>query len=171
MKKLFKVVLAFGALFLVGNASSYAQKFGYINFAELVESMPEMTQVRTNFETFQKDLEDQYETMAVEFNNKYNDFVQAFDTLSETIRQMREEEINSLRERLTQFEQNAGVLMQQEQSRLMTPLIEKAQETIQKVSKANSFTAVFELTVGALAYYDESTFINILPMVQSEMGI
>ncbi len=171
MKRFLKVVLAVSAVFLLGNANGYAQKFGYINFAELIDVMPEMVEVRTNFESFQKDLEGQYESMAVELNNKWNNFVKEQDTLSEAILELRSEELNNLRERLTQFEQNAGNLMQQEQARLMTPVIEKANEAIQKVSKDNAFTAVFELTSQSLAYYDENTFINILPLVQAELGI
>ncbi|MCC8018173.1 MAG: OmpH family outer membrane protein [Rikenellaceae bacterium] len=171
MKRLFKFALAVSAFFLLGSVSTYAQKFGYIDLNELIEAMPEMNDVRTKFEAFQNDLNDQYETMTVEFNNKWNDYSTNIETMSEAIRQIREEELSNIRDRITQFEQNAQGLMYQERSNLMAPVIEKAQEAVQKVCKANQFTAVFELSAQPLAYYDENTMVNVLPLVQQELGI
>lgn len=171
MKSLFKVILAAGVLFLMANVTASAQKFGYIDLNELIDSMPEMEDVRVKFESFQQDLNDQYETMTVEHNNKFDDYIKNAETMSDAIRQVKEEELQSIRERITQFQENAQTMLYEERNRLMLPVLEKAQEAVQRVSRSNQFTAVFELSTQPLAYYDESAMTNVLPLVQQDMGI
>ncbi len=49
--------------------------------------------------------------------------------------------------------------------------MEKAQAAIAKVAKEQGLTAVFDLAVGALAYYDEAQMVNMLPLVKQSLGI
>lgn len=173
MKRFLKVALAVSAFALVSNVSAYAQKFGYINTAELIESMPEMEDVRTKYEAFEKDMEDTWESMTVEFNNKWNDYSKVATTLSDAVREIREDELQKLRDRINQFEQSAQYTMQQEYTKLMSPLFEKAREGIEKVSRSNNFIVVFEVGPGnaAILYYDEAQMTDVLPLVQRELGI
>ena len=69
MKKVLKVVLT--VALMLGATSIYAQKFGRINSQEIIMSMPETEEMRTNLETFGKELEENIETINVEFNNKF----------------------------------------------------------------------------------------------------
>ena len=66
MKKAIKLTLAFALV--MGSTTLFAQKFGRINTQEIIMSMPETKTMQENMETFAKELQDNIETMNVEFN-------------------------------------------------------------------------------------------------------
>lgn len=171
MKTFLKLSIAAAALITLCSFNASAQKFGYIHSGELIQSMPEMAEVQTKLEALGKDLDDAFELMTVEFNNKVNDYSKNVSTYTDTIRKVKEDEIQKLRERIEEFQETAPQNMREEQNKLMAPVVEKASQAIDKVGKANGFTAVFDVSTGALAYHDEATMINLLPLVKAELGI
>ncbi len=170
MKTIFKLTLAAAVLLLFGGTNNAsAQKFGYINIEELVFSMPEVETVRTNFEAIQKDFEGQYEAMVVEFNRKRDEFDRTQATLTDSLRKLKEEELQNTIQNIQKFEQEIPNSLQTEQNNLLKPLFEKAQEAIDSVAKANGLTAVF--TAGALIYTDTATMVDVLPLAKTHLGI
>ena len=105
MKKVLKVVLSVA---LVMSATSiHAQKFGRINSQEIIMSMPETEEMRTNLEAFGKELEENIETINVEFNNKFQEYQKTANTLTESVREMKAKELEDLQRRSQEFQQRA----------------------------------------------------------------
>lgn len=171
MKSLLRLTLLTVVLALGCSATSFAQKFGYIDTEAVISALPEIEEVQTNLETISKDLDETYESMHVEFNNKLNNYTQEIEKLSDAVKKIKEEEIQTLRQRISEFQQVAEQSFQEEYTKLMQPLYEKTKEAIDKVSKANSFTLVFELRSQALSYFDENSVVDITPLVKKELGI
>lgn len=171
MKQLLRLTLLAGLLIFGCSSTTFAQKFGYIDTNEVISEMPEMDSVRIKLEALNKDLQDTFESMQVEFNNKVNDYTKNMETLSDAVRKVKEDEIQNLSMRLEQFQETAPESMQEEQMKLMRPVIEKARGAIDKVGKASSLTAVFDLASSALAYHDKTTMTDITSMVKTELGI
>ena len=107
----------------------------------------------------------------VEFNNKYLDYQKNAETLSESAKQLKERELQDLQKRFDDFQQVAEQDAQKMQQQLMGPVITKAQDAIKKVAQAAGYTIVFDVAAGAMAYYNEATVTNILPLVKKELGI
>lgn len=170
MKRLTKLALV-AVLVLACSSTVYAQKFGYINSQELISAMPERDSVQVKLERLQEELGSQLETIQVEFNNKYLEYQKNLSTYSESIRQLKEKELQDLQTRYDEFNQVAQRDFANSQTALMTPVVNRAQEAIDKVSKANGFTLVFDTAAGGLLYQNESTVINLLPLVKTELGI
>ena len=85
MKKAIKLTLA--VVFVMGATSLFAQqKFGRINTQEIIVGMPETKEMQTNMEAYAKDLQDNLESMTVEYNQKLQEFQKNFNTLSESVR-------------------------------------------------------------------------------------
>ena len=167
MKKVLKLTLAVA---LVMSASSlYAQKFGRISTDELIVAMPEMKEAQANFETFQKDIQETYEVMRVEYNNKMADLQKNEATYSESMKQLKTKEIQDLINRIGEYEQNAQTEMQQKYAELMRPIQEKALAAINEVAKAGGYAAVFE--TGTFIYFDESQIADLMPAVKAKLGI
>ena len=101
MKKILKIVLT--VAFVAGSTSVFAQKLGRINMQELVFAMPETAEMQKNLEAYQKELQDQLETIGVEFNNKLNEYTKQVSdknsTMSDSVRQLKEKELNDLKTR------------------------------------------------------------------------
>ena len=133
MKKAIKLTLA--VVFVMGATSLFAQqKFGRINTQEIIVGMPETKEMQTNMEAYAKDLQDNLESMTVEYNQKLQEFQKNFNTLSESVRQLKENDLNALIQRRNEFEQAAQQDFQKRQNELLAPIIEKAKNAIDKVA-------------------------------------
>ncbi|MDE5709408.1 MAG: OmpH family outer membrane protein [Alistipes sp.] len=167
MKKAIKLTLA--VALTLSASSLFAQKFGRINSQEILLSMPETKEMETNMQAFYKDLQDNLETITVEFNQKYLDFQKNFDSYSDAVRQLKQKELQELQSRREEFEQIAQQEYQKKQQELLTPIIDKAKNAIDKIAKENGYLAVFE--TGSLAAYDAEALTDLAPQVRKELGI
>ena len=169
MRKLSRLTLV--AALVLCSTSLFAQKFGYINTQELIAAMPERDSAQVKLQNYTKELGTQLESIQVEFNNKYQEYQKSMATLTESVRQRKEKELQHLQTRYEEFQQMAQQDVQKMQAQLMGPVIEQAENAIKKVSQANGFLVVFDQSSGAMAYFDEATLTNILPLVKKELGI
>lgn len=169
MKKTVRLTLA--VVMILGASQLFAQKFGRINTQEIIMAMPETKEMQTNMDAYGKDLQDNLETITVEFNQKLADYQKNYETLSDAVRQLREKELQELRNRSQEFEQIAQQDFQKKQQELLAPIIEKAKNAIDKVSSENGYLAVFDISTGSLAYYNEANLTDIAPLVRKELGL
>lgn len=167
MKKTIKFLLV--AALTMGSTALFAQKFGRIDYAGVIQSMPEMTEVQTKLQAAQTEYEEHLEGLQVELNNKVNDLQNAPTTMSASVRQLREREIQELNERLQQYYQIAQEELQKTQMELMTPLQDKADAAIEKVSKADGIIVVFQND--SVVYLDQTATTDITARVKTELGI
>lgn len=167
MKNVLKLTLVLAMM--LSCTTLFAQKLGRINSQEVMLAMPETAEMQTKLQAVAKDWEENLELINVEFNNKLQEFQKNLSTMSDAARQIKEKDLNDLRQRGTEMQQMAQQDLARQEQELMTPIIEKAQNAIQAVSKAGGFTAIFE--TGSLVYFDETTLIDITPLVKKELGI
>lgn len=169
MKKVIKLTLA--VALTLSASSLFAQKFGRINTQEILLAMPETKEMNTNMQAYGKDLEDNLETIAVEFNQKLADYQKNYASYSDAVRQLKEKELQELQNRRQEFEQIAQQDYQKKQQELLAPIIDKAKAAIDKVAKDNGYIAVFDTATGSLASFDEKQLTDIAPLVRTELGI
>ena len=158
MKKAIKLTLA--VVLVMGSTSLFAQKFGRINTQEIIMAMPET-----------KTMQDNIETMNVEFNTKLQDFQKNYNTFSDAIKEVKEKELNDMQTRTREFQERAQQDYQKKQNELLAPIIDKAKSAIDKVAAAGGFLVVFDTSTGSLAYFDEATLTDVAPAVKKELGI
>lgn len=172
-KKLTSLLCA--ALMISGVASAQttapAYKFGHINTQELLAQLPERDSAEVKYTAFTKDLQEQVETLQVEFNKKQQTFDQKQATWTDAIKEAKYKELEDMYKRIQEFNQTASQEAQRKQSELMRPIVEKATKAIEKVAKANGFTYIFDITTANLAYYDKETSIDVLDLVLKELNI
>lgn len=169
MKKAIKLTLA--VALLMGSTSLFAQKFGRINTQEIIMAMPETKTMQTNMEAYGKEIQDNIETMQVEFNTKYQDYQKNYNTLTDMSKEMKEKELQDLQGRIQEFQSRAQQEYQKKQNELLAPIIEKAKNAIDKISAAGGYLVVFDTSTGSLAYFDEASLTDIAPEVKKELGI
>lgn len=153
------------------STSLYAQKFARINLQEMIFSMPEFAKMQTDLESFSKELGEQLEAIQVEFNNKAAEFQKNRATMNESVRNLKEQELQQLQQRYMDFQQIAQQDIDKKQGELFQPIHLKAAEAVKKVAMAGGYTAVFDTSANALAYFNENTVVDIAPAVRTELGI
>ncbi len=162
MKKIFFAI----ALMLPMLAS--AQKFGHVNTQELFSQMPELKAVQARMDSIQSDYENQFVVMREEFNKKVADYQQAEPTLTESMKQFRQQELTELQQRIEVFAQTVQQDLQKKQQELVAPIQERMVKTIKAVGEEQGMTYVFDTV--ALIYISPDA-IDLNPAVKAKLGI
>ncbi|MEZ4721580.1 MAG: OmpH family outer membrane protein [Flavobacteriales bacterium] len=164
------MILAFCVLGLTQVSIAQSKmKFGHIDSQILLEAMPEKVQADKTLETFAAQLEKQLQAMTVEWESKMQDYRANQAVMSDIIAQTKAEEIQNLEQRIQSFQQNAQQSLGKKEAEVYQPILDKAREAIEKVSKEHGYSYVFDSSSGALLYQPEGE--DILPLVKKELGI
>ncbi len=170
MKNLQKVVLLV-ALVLCSTQLFAQSKLGVINSQDLIVLMPETTEMEANIRTLQADLQSTSETMQVEWNTKLSDYQANMNTMTDSVRNLKEKDLQDLRTRISEFEQNAMQELQYKQQQLLQPIIAKATEAINSVAAEQGLAMVFDTSAGTVIYTDPAQTVDLLSAVKAKLGI
>jgi outer membrane protein len=146
-------------------------KFGHINSDELIQSMPEYDSATVKLEKFRKELVNALELMQVELNTKNDAYQKENKTLSDIVRQTKEQELMDMQKRIQDFQTNAQTQLQNKQTEVFQPIYLKVDKAIKDVGKENGFFYVFDVAKGALLYFDETKSVNVMPLVKIKLGL
>ncbi len=147
-----------------------AQKFGHVNTQEVFALMPELNKVKAQMDTLQSTYESQIANMQEEYQKKIADYQKNATTLTEGVREFRQQEIAEMEQRIQLFYQTAQQDIQKKQQEYLAPLQQKMVAAIQEVGKENGFTYIFDTSMGAVAYQAPDAT-DVAPLVKAKLGI
>ena len=165
MKKVLMTLMLSAGLLM----TAQAQKFGYINSNELLAMMPESVSMQEELQTYAKGLESQLSAMQAEYEKKVVEYQQNETTYSDLIKEDKVREIESIQQRVLEFQKNAQQSLSEKEVELFTPIRDKAMAAIDKVAENGSYTFIFDSGAGNLLYASESE--NIISLVKAELGL
>ena len=87
--------------------------------------------------------------------------------MSSTVRQIREQELVDLQNRIQDFQNGVQQDLEEKQYELAKPFQDKIQGAIDSVAKENQFNYIFDTQI--LLYYDGGE--DITPLVKKKLGI
>lgn len=152
--------------------SLFAQdKIGYVNSAELFNTMPEKAAAEKQLEDLAKQYEADLATINQEYKTKYESFMAVQDSLPENIKIRRMTEVQDLMQRAENFQQVAYQDMQKKQGELLGPISEKIRKAIKEVGDENGFTYVFDASNPALLYISTTSATDAMPLVKKKLGL
>ena len=147
MKNLRNVFAA--TLFIVGNFYVQAQsKVAHINTQELVESMPEMINAKSELEKLAKTYETDIQAMATELQNKIKQYDAESSTKTDEENGKRLQEVQGMEQSIRQYQGQAQQDLQKKEIELLKPITEKAKDAILKVGNDQGFNYVLDSSQG-----------------------
>ena len=156
------------AMMLVLPMVASAQKFGHINTQELFTQMPEVNQVKLKMDTIQAQYENQLASMNEEIQRKMQDYQAQEATMADAIKQIRQQELQEMNQRIQLFYQTAEQDIQRKQQELLTPVHEKMAKAIKTVGEREGYTYIFD---SAAMVHIGADAIDATPAVKKELGI
>ncbi len=168
MKNFFKICLVAALLVSANLVQAQTLKFAHINTQELIPSMPEYIAAEKEVETQAKGLEQQLTAMQNEFQTKMQEYQEGMESLTDIVRQAKEEDLMNLQQRIQTFNQSASQKIQQKQAELVQPIIEKANKAIEAVAKEQGVLYVFDTNT---LLYKSNQSIDLLPLVKTKLGM
>ena len=167
-----KTLLLLVVALMACSTTMFAQKpvkLGHINSSDLMQIMPGKDSAQAVFQREMEALDTQLKAMQEELQKKYNDYMEKQSQMSDLIRQTKEQEIRDLGTRIESYQQNAQTKLQEKEKELLHPIIDRAKQAIADVAKENGYTYVFDTSVGALLYQQDSD--DIFPLVKKKLGL
>lgn len=166
MKKV--VLIAVAALFTLA-ATAQNLKFAYVDFAELVQLMPDMDEARAALEENGKANEEILMAMYKEYQTKGQEYQQKAATWTPAVREIKEKELMDIQSRLEQTQQSLQMELQQLQNQLQAPIVDKVQNIVNELAKSNGVACVFDKA--SLLYFDASQMLDLTPQARVELKI
>lgn len=169
--KLFKSIFAAAALCTAMTFSAQAQdlKFAHIDSQKFLSELPEWTAAQTALQDEAKKLQDQMSVMQNELQQKFQEYTTKRDSLPDLIRATKEKELQDTQARIQSFQQLAQQSLQQKESTLLQPIIEKYNKAVQSVGKENNFIYIFDTASQVLLYTSEQS-VDAAPLVKAKMA-
>jgi len=161
-----KIVLA--ALFCLPLGMLAQDKIAYVNTQDVYKVMPETGIAESEFVKFRQSFENDLRRMEDEYNKKMAEFQQQSDSLPQTIKVRRMQELQDIRERSQTYLEQMQQEMEKKQNDLNMPIIQKIRDAIKAVSTENGYTYVLE--EGYFLYVAPNA-INATPLVKAKLGI
>ncbi|WP_031427647.1 OmpH family outer membrane protein [Flavimarina sp. Hel_I_48] len=141
-------------LFLFISVATFAQtKVGTVDSDYVLASLPELTEVQTNIETYGGELDSQFKEMVANYQVKVEEFQGLGDTVSDADKKGKQDVIVGIEQDIQKFRQNSQQLIQIRRDELMRPLYTKIGTAIDAVAKKQGYTQVLTLGNG-VAYFD-----------------
>ncbi len=155
--KSIKLLLVVVAVAFSVNAFAQDLKFGHVNIQELVSQLPDKLAADKKLQDEAQKLEQNLKVMNEELDTKYTDYMEKRDTLPELIRATKEKEIQEISQRLQNFQMLAQQNLQQQEQKLLQPIIEKVQKAIDDVGAENGFIYIFDISSRVVIYHSEKS--------------
>ncbi len=169
MKKVLKLSAIIIMLIGATLSTTYAQKFGYVNSAEILAALPDVKQADSNLEALQKQLQKKYQ-LAVETYQKKLQGVQeqvANGDLSPKQQETAAEDLKKDELALGKQQQDLAGQLEEKRQSLLKPIYDKINEAIKNVATENGYQFIFEQ--GVLLYAEDTA--NVTSLVKAKLGI
>lgn len=143
-------------------------KVAHINSTELVSSMPEMNEAKTELEKLAKTYENDIQTMAAELQSKVKQYDTEAAAQTDEENAKRLQEVQGMEQSIRQYQAQAQQELQKKEFDLLKPITEKAQAAINKVAGALGFDYVLDSTQGQGVIVANGT--DLTEEVKKELG-
>ena len=157
-------------LFLMAPLAIFAQKFGHLNSADIIQAMPEYKKAQTELQELEKQITNELQMMESELAKKSEAYDKEKATLPANIAQRREAELQDLYGRMQQYYQESQQQLAQASQEKMNALTEKITKAIKEVGVAGGYLYIFDLASG-IPYISETLSTDVTGAVKTKLGI
>jgi len=167
--KQFKKVAVAVVLFIAATSFVQAQsKIAHINVTELLSQMPEMKAAQAELKKLEETYRADIQSSLDELKNKLTQYNNEASAMSQEENQKRALELQGFERNIGEAQQAAQQELAQKQSELFEPISKKAKEAIEKVAAAQGYDYVVDASPGAGVIVAKGK--DLLPDVKQELG-
>ena len=165
MKKFLIVIM------LLAPMSLLAQKFGYMNSAELIQLMPEFANAQKKIQELEKKYTDDFNSMRTELEKKGTEFEKLQkDSVPENILKRRYEDLLQMEQRLQQYGQEVQQSLAQAEQQEMMNIQTKLRDALDAVGRDGGYVCIFDLS-GGMPYVSKTLCEDVTMKVRTKLGI
>lgn len=137
--------LLIAAVMMLGASSMNAQaKTAHIDVQELLSKMPEMTAAKAQLDVLSKTFDGEYSKMVTEYQTKMKKYEGEAGTAGDAENEKRAKEMQDMGQRIQQYRDSAQKQLQDKETEIVKPIMDKAKAAITKVAKTKGFQYVMD---------------------------
>ncbi|MFB9078782.1 OmpH family outer membrane protein [Flavobacterium procerum] len=145
MMKQIKTLLIAAILVLGASNTMNAQaKVAHVDVSEIMSKMPAMLDAQNQLQKLSGTYDAEYKKMIEEYQTKIKKYEAEAATVKEEVNAERSKEVQDMQNRITSYRDNAQKELQQKETDIVKPLMEKVRASIQKVGKAKGFQYILD---------------------------
>lgn len=158
-------------IFMLAPMSLLAQKFGYVNSAEVIQVMPEYTKALNDLQVLEKQYTADFESMRTELEKKGTEFEKMQqDSVPENILKRRYEELMQMQERLQQYAEEVRQNLAKAEQEKMVEIQSVFKTALDAVGNEGSYVCVFDVA-GGIPFINTTICEDVTQKVRAKLGI
>lgn len=166
MKKI--IIIALMAVLPFG---AFAQKFGHINSSDIIPLMSEYKAAQAEMEELVKQYQEELDYMQNEYSKKVDDYMKNRETLPESIRERREQELMESQQKMQQYYNDCEVNKNQKENQLMGAIEDKVLKAIKAVGEEGGYVCIFNIAGGVVPYVSSTLTTDVTEAVKAKLSI
>ena len=168
-KRLFLTLLVFATI-TCGSILNAQNNVAYINTLDIINSLPDKTSATERLNTLSENYKQELQIMQNEYNKKYSDFITYQESLAESIKLRRMQELTDLENRIQNFTKLAQKDIEEHEQQLLGPIKIKVTDAIKAVGIERNFTVIYDLDTPGIMFVSPNAF-DANQLVKSKLGI
>ena len=164
MKKFLILIL------MLAPMSMLAQKFGYVNSAEIIQVMPEYNKALKDLQALEKMYTDEFNSMRTELEKKGTEFEKMQqDAVPENILKRRYEELMQMQQRLQEYGQEVQANLANAETEKMVEIQTVLKKALDTVGKEGSYVCIFDVA-GGIPFINTTLCDDVTQKVRAKLG-
>lgn len=147
-----------------------AQKYGHLNFANLLSEMPGTAAAESELAEFNTQLVTRGEEMVAELQTAIQEVQGQVDDLTPVQLAERRTALSQQRDEIAAYEQQIQVELERKRQELLGPLIQQARDAIDTVAASNGYELVFDTSLFNTILFAEDAD-DLMLLVKAQLGI
>lgn len=168
MKQVVKVALAVVLFVAVSGFAQAQSKTAHINVTDLLSEMPEMKAAQAELKKLEETYRADIQSSMDELKNKFTQYNNEASSMSQEENQKRALELQGFERNIGEAQQAAQQELAKKQADLFEPISKKAKAAIEKVASAQGYEYVLDSSPGSGVIV--ATGKNLLTDVKQELG-
>ncbi|MDE5794265.1 MAG: OmpH family outer membrane protein [Muribaculaceae bacterium] len=164
-----KVLLAI-ALICPMLLSAQTLKIGLVDFATVLQAMPDYTAAMTQLKEVSGKYEAELKKLGEEMNRQMTEFQNMPENELPAIKERKAREISDYQQKMQQFEQSASEDLNKMHGDLMGPITQKISQAVESVGREGSYSLI-QMYDPQLVLYHAEPVEDVTPLVKAKLGI
>lgn len=147
-----------------------AQKYGHLNFANLLSEMPGTTAAEAELEAYNKELVAKGEQMVADLQTRVEEVQGQMDELPPVRLAELRAELAQQRDAIGAYEMQVQRDLEAKRQELLGPLIQQARDAIDVVAERNGYQLVFDTSIFNTILFAQDAD-DLMELVRAELGM
>ncbi|OIV42256.1 hypothetical protein BKM63_09430 [Flavobacterium johnsoniae] len=144
MKQIKTLLIAAILILGASNTMNAQAKVAHVDVSEIMSKMPAMLDAQNQLQKLSGTYDAEYKKMVDEYQTKIKKYEAEAATVTEAVNGDRSKEVQDMQKRIVDYRDNAQKELQQKETDIVKPLMEKVRASIQKIGKAKGYQYVLD---------------------------